>query len=225
MLAFVAGMINAIAFHALGAFVSHVTGSLSKTAIHAENGSVKAVEVGLLVVSFMLGSVLCGMLIQKDTVSFGTARYGIAMQICTVLLIGTVAAANMGISVSPYLAAAACGLQNGICTSYSGAVIRTTHVTGLATDIGVLCGRLLMRRIRREEQNVSEDLKKLRLLCLLGILFFIGVVLGSLFHEYLGAEAFLIPAAITGPAGVAYTIYRIRYQRKRKQNNRKGSMQ
>merc|ERR1719335_95729 len=39
MLAFIAGLINAIAFHALGAFVSHVTGTLSKTGIHAESGS------------------------------------------------------------------------------------------------------------------------------------------------------------------------------------------
>eukprot|EP00746_Dinoflagellata_sp_MGD_P136631 gnl/MRDRNA2_/MRDRNA2_70529_c0_seq1.p1 gnl/MRDRNA2_/MRDRNA2_70529_c0~~gnl/MRDRNA2_/MRDRNA2_70529_c0_seq1.p1 ORF type:complete len:722 (+),score=92.67 gnl/MRDRNA2_/MRDRNA2_70529_c0_seq1:162-2168(+) len=222
--AILSGMTNSIAFYALGAFVSHVTGTISKTGMHAENGLTGAAYMSAgLVISFILGSAVCGCITKKSMMGFETTRYFIATQSSAILLVSVVVAANAESSASPYIAAAACGLQNGICTSYSGAVIRTTHVTGLATDIGVLCGRLLMRRIRREKQNVSEDLKKLRLLCLLGILFFIGVVLGSLFHEYLGTEAFLIPAAITGPAGVAYTIYRIRYQRKRSQNKRKGS--
>ena len=37
-----------------------------------------------------------------------------------------------------YLLAVASGLQNGMTTRYSGAVLRTSHITGTITDIGTV---------------------------------------------------------------------------------------
>jgi hypothetical protein len=57
-------------------------------------------------------------------------------------------------------------------------------------------------------------------LSLLGIFFFIGVVVGSVLHEYLGVYAFLIPAGIIGPCGIAYTYWRLRIYRLRSRQSR-----
>merc|ERR1719401_1610209 len=86
--------------------------------------------------------------------------------------------------VAPYLCAAACGLQNGMATSYSGAVIRTTHVTGIATDIGLICGRSCVafakRTLRGQDVHLDplEEGRKLMLLIILGLAFVVGVVFG-----------------------------------------------
>ena len=40
------------------------------------------------------------------------------------------------------LASAACGLQNALATTYSGAIVRTTHVTGIFTDLGIMLGAI-----------------------------------------------------------------------------------
>ena len=47
------------------------------------------------------------------------------------------------------LVAAACGLQNAMCTSHFGAIIRTTHLTGTVTDIGSTLGRISMIYLRK----------------------------------------------------------------------------
>jgi uncharacterized membrane protein YoaK (UPF0700 family) len=39
--------------------------------------------------------------------------------------------------------AMACGLQNAMTSSYCGLMIRTTHVTGMVTDLGVMLGHWL----------------------------------------------------------------------------------
>mmetsp|Transcript_86368 Transcript_86368/g.278931 ORF Transcript_86368/g.278931 Transcript_86368/m.278931 type:complete len:327 (+) Transcript_86368:197-1177(+) len=127
-------------------------------------------------------------------------------------------------SLAPYLTAAACGLQNGMITSYSGAIIRTTHVTGLATDVGLILGRSFvaflwrvrakiqrMRQGRPQESllaKICEDSKKLMLLLLLAGSFLIGTVFGVLLFRLLGIDALLVPAATSAIAGLSYTSVR-----------------
>merc|ERR1719191_1161741 len=125
---------------------------------------------------------MCGCLIEKSSVMVDRAFYGLAMMgTASLLVLSTILEWH---PIAPFLVSAACGLQNGMATSYSGAVIRTTHVTGIATDVGLISGRLLMQFCRtrcakwhvRELRTGSvgtdfaEDLKKLFLLGLLGML-------------------------------------------------------
>ena len=56
------------------------------------------------------------------------------------------AALSRGSPLGHYLASAACGLQNALVTNYSGATIRTTHVTGIFTDLGLMIGARLRGR-------------------------------------------------------------------------------
>lgn len=217
VLALCAGMVNVIAFHALSRFVSHVTGTFSRGAVHA--GSEAWEEAGqsvLLVLAFVFGSMVCGCMIAKSTVTFDTPLYGVVLLMNAALLVVTFLTSDH--DVAPYMVAIACGLQNGMATSYSGAVIRTTHVTGLFTDVGLIIGRtclvMIKKRLGRagvisQAVHPIEELRKLTLLLILATSFFLGVVFGSLLHAEVGNEAFLVPAAITGASGAYYTMFRL----------------
>lgn len=214
ILASSAGMVNVIAFYALGTYVSHVTGTLTGVGRHAQANAIDdAGRCALLVMSFIMGSTICGCLIARSTVSFGYAMYGFVLLGNALLLI--IVALCWETDVAPYLCAAACGLQNGMATSYSGAVIRTTHVTGIATDIGLICGRTLVALIKRrlcgnyEALNPLEEGRKLMLLIILGVSFVAGVLLGAALYTAAGVHALYVPAGITGIAGSWYTFYRI----------------
>merc|ERR1712151_184982 len=117
--------------------------------------------------------------------------------------------------VAIYVAAAACGLQNGMATHWGGAVVRTTHVTGLFTDVGLLLGRLLSIFCRKrcgaifddfDKAFVEDDLSKLSVLLSIAASFLIGIFVGAHLHKGMKDWTFLFPASITGTAGVTYSI-------------------
>jgi len=216
MLACCAGMVNVICFYVLGTFVSHVTGTLSKAAIHTADAVFKEAYIAaLLILSFVVGSAICGCLIAKSTVTFDDPLYGVALLGNSAMLI--IAGLTHKTDAAPFFAAAACGLQNGMATSYSGAVIRTTHVTGLLTDLGLIIGRMVVSgtrlqysRVRHLESIVDpwEEFRRFVLLLILATSFFFGCMLGSALYGGVGSSALWVPAIVTGLAGMYYSAYR-----------------
>jgi len=219
VLAMCAGMVNAVAALQLGVFVSHVTGSVARIGARVEG-----LQIGrntedelrvscLLVTSFIFGALLCGLIIAKNEVHFGKALYGVALMGNAALLI-TAAFLDHN-EAAAYFAATACGLQNGMCTMHFGAVVRTTHVTGLATDLGTALGRLLAVFLRRgcrrsrftafDIAEVEVDIRRMRVYTLLGVGFFVGVLGGAYLQRWWGMHALLLPAAITGCSGLTYS--------------------
>jgi len=90
------------------------------------------------------------------------------------------------------------GLQNAIITKISNAEIRTTHVTGMVTDIGIELGKALYWNRRSENEGyvaVRSDYKKLWLLISLVGLFFIGGVVGAVGFNRVGFVA-TVPLAV-----------------------------
>merc|ERR1711998_24401 len=71
------------------------------------------------------------------------------------------------------LLSVASGLQNAMTTAYGGAVVRTTHVTGTVTDMGIEIGKILFHR------DQSGHWKFKLLSCLL-FFFILGSYCGSL---------------------------------------------
>jgi uncharacterized membrane protein YoaK (UPF0700 family) len=98
------------------------------------------------------------------------------------------------------LAAMACGLQNAMATHYSGAVIRTTHVTGIITDLGIAVG------LKLRGEPIEARRAGLLLVLLTG--FFTGGILGSLGYTWIGFDMLLFPAALTGVAGAGYFAFK-----------------
>ncbi|GGD08131.1 hypothetical protein GCM10007231_03610 [Nocardioides daphniae] len=87
------------------------------------------------------------------------------------------------------------GMQNAVITKISFAQIRTTHVTGMVTDIGIELGKLAYRHRRHDLDPVVADVRKLGVLSLLVGLFFVGGVLGTLGYLEFGF-AVVVPLAL-----------------------------
>ena len=90
------------------------------------------------------------------------------------------------------------GLQNAVISKLSNAEIRTTHVTGIVTDIGIELGKLFYWNRRYpvvEQQLVLANRDRLKVLGTLALSFFGGGLLGALGFKYVGYSV-TIPLAL-----------------------------
>jgi uncharacterized membrane protein YoaK (UPF0700 family) len=86
--------------------------------------------------------------------------------------------------------------------TYSGAVVRTSHMSGIVTDLGTFLGQWL--------RGVAVDLRKVRLYGALFVGFLCGGVASALAFPYWQERTLLAPAVLTGLVGIAYVAYRHR---------------
>jgi uncharacterized membrane protein YoaK (UPF0700 family) len=200
-LAALAGCINAVGF--LGAHhqaLSHLSGTVTNFGADMARGEWPlAAHAGLVLVFFFLGCVASGMIIRHSTLRAGR-RYGVALCVESALLFGAHYFLRHDAFSGDYLAAMACGLQNAMATSYSGAVVRTTHMTGIVTDLGIAIG--LTARGER------ADWRRMRLYLVLLAGFFCGGILGSLSYVRIGYDTLLYPATAAGLTGIGYTLFK-----------------
>lgn len=202
LLAAIGGMVNAVGFLGLThQAITHLTGTttLSAIALTEANGDV-FLHLIALIVAYFLGSVISGVVIRESTLQLGR-RYGIVLLIETGLLVLAVPLLVHGLRLGDYCAACACGLQNAMASSYSGAVIRTTHVSGMITDLGIFTGHWL--------RGLKPDSKKARLHSILVLGFFAGGIVGALLFPRFSYYTLLLPAFLTGSAALGYSAYRL----------------
>jgi uncharacterized membrane protein YoaK (UPF0700 family) len=160
VLAINAGFIGSIYIAGLhNAAITNVTGDIAKTgALIAQGRNLFVVaRMTLVWICYIIGSSISAMIVS-GTKQFELRRtFGWALLFESVLLY-----LSYYLIRSPeedmidqygswywseYCGAMACGLQNALCTSYSGAVIRTTHLTGVSTDIGIAIGQEIRLRL------------------------------------------------------------------------------
>ena len=101
--------------------------------------------IGASLLSFLLGAILSGYIIGQKSLKLGR-RYGSALYIEATLLLISYFLYKEHDYLGQLTAAMACGLQNAMVATYSGAVIRTTHLTGLTSDMGATIGNWLAGR-------------------------------------------------------------------------------
>lgn len=201
VLAFIAGLVNAVGY--LGfrhESISNMTGnsSLLGIALGQADGS-EILHWSLAIAAFVLGTMLSGMIVQQSTLKLGR-RYGVALTLESLLLFAAVPLLDASHSAGLYLASIAMGLQNGMVSAYSGAVVRTTHVTGIFTDLGIYLGHLL--------RGLPVDMLRLRVCVLVASTFICGSAIGALLFARMQEHAVLIPAVLTGVCGMCYGLYR-----------------
>lgn len=202
-LSFVAGAANAGGFLAVRQYTSHMTGIVSSMADSLALGETLLALAGLgAILSFVAGAAVSALLINWARRRRLRSEFALALLLEAVLLLGFgVLGANLALRTGlfvPMTVMLLCfimGLQNAIITKVSRAEIRTTHVTGLVTDIGIELGKLLYWNVTYEFQPVRANRDKLRLLLSLLGLFFVGGVLGALGFKHVGFAA-TIPLAL-----------------------------
>lgn len=161
ILAFVAGAINAGGFLAVGTYTSHVTGSLSRAADELVLGRGRAALGALAMVGFFLaGAFTTGIFVQLGTRLRLRGRYALALAFESVLLClfglsGTTLALHheLMLPATVVLLCFLMGMHNAVVTHISSAVVRTTHMTGVVTDLGIELARWTVRHEARSEHE------------------------------------------------------------------------
>ena len=207
LLAAIAGSINAVALQSYAhQAVTHVTGTTSLLSLAVAQGDWAGLaNLALVIGAFASGATLSGFIIQNSTLKLGR-RYGIALFIESILLFFASDLMDTNVRVGSYLASAACGLQNAMASTYSGAILRTTHLSGMFTDLGAAMGHGL--------RGAAVDWIRVRLYVLLIGSFVLGGTFGSMLFKIWGSATLYVPAIFTGVVALTYTTYAHWYRSK-----------
>lgn len=205
-LAFVAGALNAGGFLAIGQYTSHMTGMLSSAADNLVLGQLPLVITAFMsIVSFACGAASTAVMVNYSRRNTDRNLYMPPLLLeAVLLLVFGLMGANLqtrefvDMSLTAILLCYVMGLQNALVTKISNAEIRTTHVTGLVTDIGIELGKLFYWNRQADGDRdffVAANRQKLRVHVLLVISFFVGGLLGALGFKHIGFSA-TIPLAL-----------------------------
>ncbi len=204
-MAFVAGAVNAGGFLAVGHYTSHMTGTTSTLADQVALGDFETAAAALaMMLSFMGGAFVCTLLISLGQRRRMRSRYALTLllEAGLLLLFGLMGArleteVELTLPSTVMLLCFIMGLHNAVTSIISGAEVRTTHVTGTVTDIGIEFGRLayMNRHARAGRERIVANRKKLVLLLLLLAAFIAGGIAGALAFKHVGYKA-TIPLAV-----------------------------
>ncbi len=200
VLAAIAGAINAGGFLAVQRYTSHVTGVVSSVAEDLAIGSAALALGGFVsVATFMSGAACTALLINWGRRRKLHSKYALALMVeAALLLLFGLAGANLksfAYLLVPSTVLLLCfimGLQNAIITKISDAEIRTTHMTGIVTDIGIELGRLIYwnrNAMANSVHVVKANRDKLFIHLSILAMFFGGGLAGALAFKAMGFAA------------------------------------
>lgn len=201
LLALLAGVLNSVGFVAVSAYTSHMTGLTATLADSFVLGFDELAWLALVALTtFVLGAMTCAIVFNWGRRRGLQGRYAnvLVLEALLILFFGLLAE-SLQTSNRAYVFIGVLGftmgLQNAIITKISGATIRTTHVTGMITDIGIELGKFAYRERTPELLPVTADARKLGVHALLVALFFLGGVLGALGYLRFGFPV-VVPMAV-----------------------------
>ncbi|MDD2713304.1 MAG: YoaK family protein [Simplicispira sp.] len=206
LLAFNAGAVNAGGFLVVKLYTSHMTGFVSLLADNLVLGNMVLVlsAVGALL-AFVCGAAVTAILVNWARQQRLHSSYALVLLIEALLLLvfGLVGAVTLdwrtpfAVPVTVLLLSFIMGLQNAVVSKMSSSQIRTTHMTGVVTDLGIELGKLLYwnRSGRAPEQQVRANHQRLGLLGGLLGMFLVGGVAGAAGFKYVGF-VFVVPLAL-----------------------------
>jgi len=205
VLAFVAGATNAGAFLAVKQYTSHMTGIVSSMADNLVLGDLGLVLAGLGgLLSFLAGAAASAVMVNYSRRRQLHSEYALPLLLEAGLLLcfgilGARLSAIEGlfIPVTVMLLCFMMGLQNAVISKLSNAEIRTTHLTGVVTDIGIELGKFAYwnRSSPPGQPEVRANRARLRVLVTLVASFFAGGVSGALGFKTVG-YSLTIPLAL-----------------------------
>lgn len=203
-LAAIAGALNAAAFYAVGFFSANMTGNVSVLSDHiATSQWLPAIFYMAIVVIFILGAALSSIMINagRRRGIQGIYAYSILTE---ALLLLPLAATDLWMQETiwrvPILVlglAFLMGLQNATVTRISDARVRTTHVSGMATDVGIELGIAFdILRGKDDEASATDNRSKLRLHLFTIAAFLIGGIIGVLLYQAIAGYLLVIASAL-----------------------------
>lgn len=205
LLSFVAGIVNVAGYFSISTLTTNVTGHFAFFADELVKSGWQVAQVYLLyIISFFAGALVSSlsvefMLRRRERFMYFIPVLLEIIIIITIALSGPATLAYYAILVACSLLFAM-GMQNALVTSISNAIVRTTHLTGLFTDLGIEIGQLFF-------YTQPEQLKKLKSSILLRLaiisFFFLGCLVGGYGYFIFGISILVLAATCLG-AGLVY---------------------
>lgn len=225
ILSFVAGIVNVVGFLKFKQLTTNVTGHFALFINDVANFNVwKGTVYFLYIFSFLFGSFLSSFLIEKFRENKKLNVFVLPTIIEFLILISTPIISEIypipDLLVCTLLFAM--GIQNSFVTKISNAVVRTTHLTGLFTDLGIELSQLFFPKTYTNRIKIKATIK-LRLYII--SFFFFGGLFGGFLYSELGLRisTLLIPALVL-LISLLYDDFRFRVLlTKRKYRQRKST--
>lgn len=207
VLSAVAGYVNAVTIagvlHVPSTHMSGTTTRLSVDVVGGLDASTLLFDVALIG-AFVLGAAVSGAILDSTQLRVGR-RYGMLLVLESLVLTLAWLILNTGSRYYLPVIGLAAGLQNALATQYSRATVRTTHMTGILTDLGIALGKWISRR------GVTHWRVALYLAIFIG--FLVGGAGGAAMSLLLHDHALLVPIAVTGLGGALYWTWQYRWVR------------
>ena len=185
VMSFNGGYINSICLVSiLKNAVGYVTGNLTLVGDYLESG--KYLLFGhllFLVCCFLVGSVVSGLMIKGQNLE-RDRRYHLSLVVQLIVVFVSMLLLFFHHTQAGYLLAISMGMQNAMTTHYGSALIRTTHMTGTTTDLGILIARWI--------KGYSTEYWKFTLYLSLIFGFLVGAIAGAIIYSWLAALALLL---------------------------------
>ena len=221
LLSFVAGIVNVAGFLAIQRLTTNVTGHFAFFVdeilkLNFWQGFIYF----LYIFFFFLGSFVSNFIVEFISKRSNRFIYIIPTIIESIILSLLAVFGQFLISKKPDLLACsllfAMGLQNSLVTTISNATVRTTHLTGLFTDLGIEISQLFFYKQKNQKDKLHSSIK-LRLTII--SFFFMGGLLGGIFYSTLKLYVLVIAAAVL-IIGIIYDDLKLKLMmQNRNQNN------
>ena len=207
LLAFQAGFINAGGFMACHRFVSHVTGYGTQVGLgFISEGFWLSLEMMFAPISFIAGAAFSAFLIDRPYFQGRPAKVSTSLIIQSLLLTLVFVLGEWGVFGEfgeplvlqrdfslLFILCFICGAQNAAFACLTNGQIRTTHMTGLSTDLGMNLVRIPFLPIEEKEKKTLRKANWVRLFMF--VAFMLGSAISAFVFSYLGGyHGFLIPA-------------------------------
>lgn len=197
LLSFVAGIVNVSGFFAVQKLTTNVTGHFAFFADEVFKKDYSGALVYMFyILSFLFGAFVSNLLVEliaKKNIRFVYIA-PVTLEIIILISVG-ILAHSIIIKNADTIACCllfAMGLQNALVTSISNSVVRTTHLTGLFTDLGIELSQLFFYRQKEQSKKLKSSIS-LRLVIICS--FFMGCVAGGYCYFLVGMLSLLFAAA------------------------------
>ena len=221
VLSFVAGLVNVVGFFSVHKLTTNVTGHFAFFVdevfkLNFENAS----HFALFVIFFFLGAFSANFMVEtysriRESQTYILPIVGEALILAVIAFTG-----NYLIKSDPdiivYSLLFAMGMQNSLVTSISKSIVRTTHLTGLFTDMGIEFSQLFFYKDQFHKRRLIKSIK-LRLTII--FMFFVGGVSGGILFDHFGIQSLLLGSVIL-LGGLLYDFIKIKFLLMRRRRRR-----
>ena len=199
-LSFVAGIVNIVGVLSVKVLTTNITGCFAffSEEILLDHYN-EALTYFLFIICFLSGA-FCSSFLVEFSSGHRTVRPHLIPLITEILILGCVGMSDykeLKISLSPYITAGlllfAMGVQNSLVTRVSQSVVRTTHLTGLFTDLGIELSKLFFKERKNEQRQLKKNitLKLVIIAC-----FFSGCIIGGYSYNMIQLKTLIITAGL-----------------------------